>query len=425
MKKIFLITTLIISILSLSADDIDSKKQRITQIEKEVKNNEKKISTNNTNINNAKKSEASIKKQITELNNLITKLKKETTELENKYIKILKDIGKNDSQIQKSLKEIDQSNFTLITNKGNYSEIVSLWDKLKKAKTVSNISETKVKNARENKLSHDLSIILATQANYIKTIEKYKKQVEEIKKNTEKEKKENQKEANEVNRAKKEVLDKRKELDNAKKEKDKAVLELQQLQKKLSTENSKIATTNKNLVAEKKKLESQIKAIIEEALRKEQKENQQKIDQIKKSNLSEKDKEQSIEALSRESKGTGKLIIPMSGTVVVKYGQEKLEGLKSNGIEIKGKIGQEIKAADSGTVIFTGTLNGLGSVVIIDHGDVVTVYGNLATVRVSKKTKVTKGQVIGTLGRESISKEPRLYFETRKGVVIVNPLTLL
>lgn len=72
-----------------------------------------------------------------------------------------------------------------------------------------------------------------------------------------------------------------------------------------------------------------------------------------------------------------------------------------------------------------GALNNLGSVIIIDHGNLVTVYGNLAGVSVSKGTKVSKGQSIGTLGRDSISKEPNLYFETRKGVNVVNPMSYL
>ena len=43
----------------------------------------------------------------------------------------------------------------------------------------------------------------------------------------------------------------------------------------------------------------------------------------------------------------------------------------------------------------------------------------------SKGSKVSKGQSIGNLGRDSISKEPNLYFETRKGVNIVNPMSYL
>ena len=124
-------------------------------------------------------------------------------------------------------------------------------------------------------------------------------------------------------------------------------------------------------------------------------------------------------------RGTGKLSMPINGSVVVSYGQQKVEGLKSNGIEIRGSLGQAVRAADTGKVIYSGALNGLGSVVIIDHGSLVTVYGNLSGVSVSKGANVNKGQTIGTLGRDQISRQPNLYFETRRGVNVVNPMGYL
>lgn len=118
-------------------------------------------------------------------------------------------------------------------------------------------------------------------------------------------------------------------------------------------------------------------------------------------------------------------MMPINGSIVVGYGQEKVAGLKSNGIEIRGSAGQAVKAADSGIVIYAGSLNNLGGVVIIDHGGLVTVYGNLAGVSVSKGSKVNKGQTVGTLGRDQTTHQPNLYFETRRGVNIVNPMSYL
>ena len=117
--------------------------------------------------------------------------------------------------------------------------------------------------------------------------------------------------------------------------------------------------------------------------------------------------------------------MPINGTIVVHYGQEKSPGLVSKGIEIRGSLGQSVKASDTGSVLYSGSLKGLGAVIMIDHGNFITVYGNLASVKVASGTKVTKGQVIGTLGRESITKEPNLYFEVRKGVNYVNPASYL
>ena len=116
------------------------------------------------------------------------------------------------------------------------------------------------------------------------------------------------------------------------------------------------------------------------------------------------------------------MIRPISGPVVVNFGQEKVAGLKSNGVEIRGSAGQAVEAADSGVVIYAGALSNLGSVVIIDHGSLVTVYGNLAGISVSKGSSVSKGQTIGSLGYDQTTKQPNLYFEVRKGVNIVNPM---
>lgn len=417
---------LIISSLIYANTELDQKQNRITQIDKQVKTNEQKINTNKNSINNAQRTEKDIKNEINNITNSIKVIQNEYNELEAKYKELLRKIGKNEEQINQSIKEIEKSNYNIVVSKGNYSEFISLWDKLRKSKKVNDISKTEVLSSKGQKLAHDIKVILDEKAINIKNYEKNKNNSEVVKKKTEEIKEKNQVEASAVDKAKKDLSNKKYELDKAKKAKDKAVLELQTLQKKLKAENSNIEKTNKNLIAEKKKLEEQIQKIIADALKQKELENKRKEEAIKKDTTkSESDKKASIDALSTENKGTGKLIAPLVGNIVVSYGQEKTEGLKSNGIEISGRLGQEIKAADSGKVIYTGSLNGLGSVIIIDHGGIVTVYGNLASVRVSKGTSVTKGQVIGTLGREALSKEPRLYFETRKGVNIVNPLGLL
>lgn len=412
---IFLFSALIMA----NDDEIEKRKQQIEEIEKKLKANETKINNNKNSIQSAKKNEQDIQIEIKTLNSKIAEIQKEYTEMENKYVSLLKAIGKNEASIKKSLKEIEESTYEIILNKGHYEDIVSIWDKIKKANEEQAVAEV-------NRLRHDLAIILSKQSSYINEVSNNKKSYEKEKAKTEQTKTLNQKEANEVNALKNDISKKRQELDKAKKEKDDAVNELKKLQAKLTSENIRIQTTNKNLIAEKQRLEAQIQKIISEALKSKEDEKKKQATII--NNNKEKTDEQKraeILALTKEYQGTGKLQIPLIGEILVKYGDEKIEGLKSNGIEIVGKLGQQIKAADTGTVIFTGTLTGLGSVIIIDHGDLVTVYGNLATVNVAKKAKVTKGQVIGTLGRDSVSKEPRLYFETRKGVVIVNPLSLL
>ena len=217
----------------------------------------------------------------------------------------------------------------------------------------------------------------------------------------------------------------------AKDKKDAAVKNLQYIQSSLKNENKKIEKTNNNLIAEKKRLNQQISAIIAAAKKREE-EARRRAEQAAKANAAKNNTNTSSKTSTTTTpkevevvRGTGQFIMPISGAIVVHYGQEKSPGLVSKGIEIRGSLGQSVKASDTGSVLYSGSLKGLGAVIMIDHGTFITVYGNLASVKVASGTKVTKGQVIGTLGRESITKEPNLYFEVRKGVNYVNPASYL
>lgn len=428
MKKALIMLSLILfSIISFSADpnddEIQKRRQKIEEINKQLEDNQKKLTNNLNSINKAKKTEQELLKEILKLNKDIDSIQAKYNEVEKKYVELLRAIGQNEETIKKSLQEINESNYEIILNKGHYEEVISLWDKIIKARNENNnISSV----ASFDRLKHSLHQILEKQTKYIESVNSKKSNYENLKIKTEKNKQLNETEINAVNELKKEVSFQKQELDKAKKNKNAAVKDLKSLQSKLNTENSRIQKLNTNLISEKKRLDAQIQMLISNALTK--KENEKKAQEELIRNNKEKtdaEKEREILALTKAANGTGTLALPLLGEIKVKYGEEKIEGLNSNGIEIAGKLGQSVKAADDGTVIFTGTLAGLGSVIIIDHGSIVTVYGNLASVNVSKQTKVKKGQTIGTLGRESITKEPRLYFETRKGVVIVNPLGLL
>lgn len=412
-KILFIITTLIITSISYSdgSADIKKKNSRIDQINKEVNINNSNINKNNTKITTAKKTEQQIKIEITKLNNLIKKLESDYKITQSKYIKLLKDIGKNDTEIRKSINEINQSSQEIVVNSVDYSNKIKVWDKtIKLEKIYTTNNENTVENLKK---SHDIKIILDQQRKDIQKIEQHKNNVEIKKSNIEQIKSNNQKEANKVNEVKKELEKNRKDLKNAKANKDKSVKELENLQKTLSKQNQNYKARNNALIAERKKLEAQIKAIIEAAIKDK--------NAAAAKNVVDKVTNNKPSVALPTKVGTGQLSMPIAGKIVLGYGQEKVAGLKSNGIEILGKLGSSVKAADGGTVIFSGSLGNLESVIIIDHGSLISVYGNLSTVKVAKGKNVNKGDVIGTLGRDTTTKEARLYFETRKGVKIVDP----
>ena len=121
-------------------------------------------------------------------------------------------------------------------------------------------------------------------------------------------------------------------------------------------------------------------------------------------------------------KRVGKTIKPLNGQIVVYFGQKKAGVVESNGIEIKGKVGNPIVAAKSGNVIYADNFQGLGKVVMIDYGEgIIGVYGNLLAIKVGFNSKVSAGQTIGVLGLSS-EKEPNLYYELRANLRPIDPL---
>ena len=469
-KKILSLTLFISSMVLIFADQIDDNKNKIKQIDSQINKNSQKINQNKGEINKAKTNENITLSQVKDIDKNIKVLQAEYDAAEKKYIDILKAIGQNDEQIRKSITEINRQSEIITITKSDLYKKIKIWDKIRRSKQIvdmfsgSNIVE-------QSRRQHDLKILLARETAYIQVVEKEKQGVEGQKSQVENVKAGNQAEAAKVESARSALESKNKELNAAKQAKNVMIAQLRTMQKTLITENKKIEKTNSQLISEKKRLEAQIQAIIARAI-KEREIAMQKAEEEKRRRAEEERLKKEQEAAKAQGerdntdlagkkptgttstpttkpptqpktttstsasttskapvyeapKGTGSLVMPMNGSIVIGFGQEKVAGLKSNGIEIRGSLGQSVKAADSGTVIYAGALNNLGSVIIIDHGNLVTVYGNLAGVSVSKGTKVSKGQSIGTLGRDSISKEPNLYFETRKGVNIVNPMSYL
>ncbi len=94
-----------------------------------------------------------------------------------------------------------------------------------------------------------------------------------------------------------------------------------------------------------------------------------------------------------------------------------------NGIDIGAGIGSALFAADSGTVVYAGWLDGgYGNFVMIDHGNgFSTWYEHLEFISVNCGDNVFQGSVIGTAGSTGNSTGAHLHFEIRYGGMPVNP----
>ena len=72
-------------------------------------------------------------------------------------------------------------------------------------------------------------------------------------------------------------------------------------------------------------------------------------------------------------------------------------------------------------VIFAGRQSGYGNTVIIDHGDMTTLYGHMSRIGVGQGQSVGQGDQIGAVGNTGRSTGPHLHFETRYGGSPRNP----
>ena len=118
--------------------------------------------------------------------------------------------------------------------------------------------------------------------------------------------------------------------------------------------------------------------------------------------------------------GGGTLDWPAYGPITCYYGRGH------TGLDIGAKAGSAIKAADSGTVTFTGWQGGYGNFIIVNHGNgLITRYAHCASISVSKGQQVARGQVLGTVGSTGRSTGPHLHFEVLSGGSFQNPLNYL
>ncbi len=93
------------------------------------------------------------------------------------------------------------------------------------------------------------------------------------------------------------------------------------------------------------------------------------------------------------------------------------------GLDIAGKVGDEILAPAAGTVVFTGSLAVRGNATVIDHGwGLYTGYLHQSETFVKPGDQVETGQLIGLVGNTGRSQGPHLHWEIIVNGVQVNPM---
>lgn len=108
---------------------------------------------------------------------------------------------------------------------------------------------------------------------------------------------------------------------------------------------------------------------------------------------------------------------PIVGKIVSDFGPG------NDGINIAGKAGATVKAAEAGTVAYAGSeLKGYGNLVLIKHSDGwITAYAHNQKLSVKKGDKVKRGQKIAEVGSTGSVRSAQLHFEVRYKAKVVNP----
>lgn len=102
------------------------------------------------------------------------------------------------------------------------------------------------------------------------------------------------------------------------------------------------------------------------------------------------------------------------------------QAVSGGGILLPGRVGQDIRAASSGRVVYNGTgIRGYGNLIIIKHGEnLLSAYAHTREPLVHDGQEVALGQVIAHMG-EGAPQKPVLYFEIRRNGKPVDPLAFL
>ena len=93
----------------------------------------------------------------------------------------------------------------------------------------------------------------------------------------------------------------------------------------------------------------------------------------------------------------------------------------NNGIDIHTAEGAEVHAVFGGTVSVVSSIAGLGTVILIQHGNYYTVYSNLGRVNLKKGDKVALRQTIGHAATNTVTDQPEVHFEVWLERTQLNP----
>ena len=123
----------------------------------------------------------------------------------------------------------------------------------------------------------------------------------------------------------------------------------------------------------------------------------------------------------------GKLLFPVAGKYSItgtfgrsQHGELSHVQVDNSGIDISVASGTKARSSFEGTISSIFFMDGYENIVIVRHGEYLTVYAGLGSLNVKKGEKVKSGQTLGTIA--TIDGHTTLHFEVRKERSKLNPL---
>ena len=188
----------------------------------------------------------------------------------------------------------------------------------------------------------------------------------------------------------------------------------QKLQQEAGKLNSIIKANRKRI----EQMQKQIRQIIAEESRKNKAKPQ-----------TSEQREFDVKLSGQFEQNTGKLPYPVRGVIVNNYGLHShtaIKGVveKNQGVDIAAEPGAEVRAVFEGEVSQVLLNQWTNKVVLLRHGNYLTLYSNLASVNVKVGDRVTLNPPIGRIASSEDSNDCTLHFEVWKLDAQNNPVNL-
>ncbi len=377
-----------------------------TKLEKEKKKIEDEINYTTNLINKTKKNKQVSINQLVIINNKINKREQLISVLKNEISSINNKINRNNTKIKELSGELSSL-------KEEYSKMIYFAFKNKNSfDRMMFIFSSKDFNQAYQRLKYfqQYSSYRKLQASLIKSTQ------EEIKNKTEDLKNQKERKTSIQFQEQKEKC----QLTQDKKQQNETINKLKQKEKKLRKE-----------LRDKQKAANKLQKTIENIIAAEMKKAAEAKKEAEKKASTKKETYTSIpediELSKTFSSNKGKLPWPTeSGIISGTFGEHphpvlKKVKTKNNGIDILTNENEKVRAVFDGVVSNILLIPNLNTVVIIKHGEFLTVYSNLSKVYVERGDMVKTKQNIGIIHTNKSESKSELHFEIWKGQQMQNP----